>query len=106
MSYVTSPTNILTSVAGMLVAKDKYASLEEALRELALAAVRSKTGYYRRRIRKLEYKYAMDFEAFTDHLKGRATPAEEDDWLAWRSARSMLKDWQRAYRDLNNGRSR
>ncbi len=106
MPHTASPTQILTTVAGTLVAKEKYASLEEALRELALAAVRSKTVYYRRRIRKLEHKYDMNFEAFTAHLQGRAIPAEEDDWLAWRSARRMLADWQQAYRDLHNGRSR
>lgn len=106
MPHTASPSQILTTVAGTLVAKDKFASLEEALRELALAAVRNKTGYYRRRIRGLEDKYEMDFETFTAHLKGRATPAEEDDWLAWRSARRMLADWQQAYRDLRNGRSR
>ncbi len=106
MPRTASPIQILTTVAGTLVAKEKYASLEEALREFALAAVRSKTVYYRRRIQRLEHKYEMDFDAFTDHLKGRATPAEEDDWLAWRSARSMLGDWQRAYRDLRNGNSR
>lgn len=102
MSFRTSPTNILNTVAGSLVAKQKYASIEEALWELALSAVRSKTVYYRRRIRKLEHKYATDFDAFTARLKGRATPTEEDDWLAWRSARRMLADWQQTYRDLLN----
>lgn len=106
MSYSVSPTDILTSVAGSLVAKQRYTSIEEALRELALASVRSKTAYYRRRIRRLERKYATDFDTFTARMKGRATPAEEDDWLAWRSARRMLADWQQAYRDLRNGRTR
>lgn len=106
MSYSASPTHILTTVAGTLVARQKYSSIEEALRELALSAVREKTAYYRRRIRRLERKHATDFDTFTARLKGRATPAEEDDWLAWRSARSMLADWQQAYRDLLNDRSR
>ncbi len=106
MSYSASPTDILTTVAGTLVAKQKYASIQEALRELALSAVRSKTAYYRRRIRRLERKYSTDFDTFSARLKGRATPAEEDDWLAWRSARRMLADWQQAYRDLLNDRSR
>lgn len=106
MPQIASPSRILTTVAGTLVAKEKFASLEEALQELALAAVRSKTSYYRRRIRRMEHKYEMDFEAFTAHLKGRATTLEEEDWLQWRSARRMLADWQQTYRDLHNGRSR
>ena len=106
MSHSVTPADILTTVAGSLVAKQKYSSLEEALRGLALSAVRSKTAYYQRRIRKLERKYATDFDSFSTRLKGRATPAEEDDWLAWRSARRMLADWQQAYRDLRNDRPR
>ena len=31
---------------------------------------------------------------FSARLKGRATPAEEDDWLAWQSARRRLADWE------------
>jgi len=106
MSVTVSPTKILNTVAGSLVAKQKYASIEEALWEITLSAVRNKTAYYRRRIRKLERKYAMDFDTFTEELKGRATPDEEDDWLEWRSALSMLDDWQQAYRDLLNDRLR
>jgi hypothetical protein len=88
-----------------LVARRKYASISDALRGLALSAVRDKTTYYRRRIRKFERKYVMDFDKFTARLKGRATPPEEDDWLAWRSAQRMLTDWERAYRDLRNARA-
>jgi hypothetical protein len=95
-----SPTGIIKQVATSLVAKQRYSTLEEAIWELALSSVRSKTAFYRRRIRKLENKYGTDFNKFTVRLKNQATPAEEDDWLAWRSALSMLADWQKAYQDL------
>jgi len=72
---------------------------------VALSAARGKAAYYRRRIRKLEHKYATNFDAFTARLKRRATSAEEDDWLAWRSARLMHADWQRAYQDMRNARA-
>lgn len=106
MSYSTSPTDILTSVAGTLVAEQKFATIEEALKELALSAVREKTMIYRRRIKRLERKYSADFDTFSAHLMGQATPTEEDDWLAWRSARRMLADWQKTYQDLRNDRVR
>jgi hypothetical protein len=67
---------------------------------IGIASVRDKTIYYRRRIRKLENKYSTDFDMFTARLKNQATPSEEDDWLAWRSARSMLADWQKSYQDM------
>lgn len=44
----------------------------------------------------------MDFDKFTARLKGNATPQQEDDWLAWKSARSMLTDWQKTYQDLRH----
>ena len=60
----------------------------------------------RQRIRKLERKYKADFDSFTRQLKGRVTPAQEDDWLNWRSAQSMLDDWQQTYQDLLNDHAR
>jgi hypothetical protein len=101
-----TPVNILNTVAGSLVAKQKYSTIDEALWELALSAVRGKVDHYRRRIRRLENKYSTDFDAFTARLKGRATPAEEDDWLAWKSAQRMLTDWQQACQDLLHDRPR
>ncbi len=104
MSLNVTSATILKKVAGALVATRKYASIEDALWALALTAVRSKVARYQRRIRRLERKYGVDFDTFTIHLKGQATPAQEDDWLAWRSAQSMLVDWQLAYQELLNDR--
>lgn len=100
MAFHTSPSSVLTKVAKSLVAAKRYSSTEEALWDMALSTVRGKIAYYRRRIRRLENKYGMDFEKFTVRLKGKATRTQEDDWLAWKSARSMLKDWQTTYKDL------
>lgn len=106
MTVHVSPTDVLHIVARTLVAQEKYPSIEEALRQLALSVVRSKITAYRRRIRALERKYATDLTTFTTRLQGRATPAEEDDWLAWRSAQNMAADWQQTYQDLLNGGNR
>ena len=106
MSLSTSPSNVLNTLARSLVAKQAYPSVEEALRELALTAVRSKIAYYQRRIRSMERKHGTSFDKFSLRLKGRATPAQEDDWLAWRSAQRMLADWHNTYRDLLNGGAR
>lgn len=54
----------------------------------------------------MENKYGVDFDKFTARLKGNAKPAQEDDWLAWRSARSMLADWQKTYQELLHERAR
>jgi hypothetical protein len=96
----------LTKVAKSLVAAKRYASTEEALWDMALTTVRGKVAYYRRRIRRLENKHGMDFDKFTARLKGKAAPAQEDDWLAWKSARAMLTDWQKTYQDMLRERAR
>ena len=106
MTLGISAATILDKVAGALVAQQRYTTVEEALWELALSAVRAKLLYYRRRVRRLEHKHGMEFEQFTTYLQNRATPSEEDDWLAWRSARGMLSDWQKTYQDLLHARPR
>ena len=100
MALPATPSTVLTKMAKSLVAAKRYSTTEEALWDMALSAVRGKMTYYRRRIRRMENKYGMDFDKFTARLRGKATPAQEDDWLAWKSARSMLKDWQKTYKDL------
>ena len=106
MAYNVLPTTILNQVANTMVATQRYASQEEALWQLALSAVRNKTVYYRRRIRGLERKYGVDFDTFTTRLQNQATPGQEGDWLAWRSACRMLSDWQKAYQDLRVSREK
>jgi hypothetical protein len=102
----TFPSNVLNRVANSLVATRKFATVDDALWELARTAIRGRINQYRRRIRRLENKYDMDYDTFAARLKGRATPAEEDDWQAWHSARRMMGDWQKAYRDLLHAQPR
>ena len=102
MTLHTSPNSVLNKVAASLVAVKRYSTTEEALRDMALSTVRGKITYYRRRIRKMEKKHGMDFEMFPARVNGKPTPAQEDEWLAWKSARSMLMDWQKTYQDLRS----
>jgi hypothetical protein len=102
MTLYHSPNSVLNKVAASLVAAKRFATVEDALWNMAISTVRGKVTYYRRRIRKMENKYEMDFEKFNTRLKGKATPAQEDDWLAWKSARSMLADWEKTYQELTH----
>ena len=101
MASMTASVDVLTTIARSMVVSQEYASVEEALQHMALSEVQRKIAYYRRRIRTLERKYDTDFQTFSARLQGRATPVEEDDWLAWRSANRMLADWQKAYEKLS-----
>lgn len=106
MSLYASPTDTLNLMARSLVVQRRYATEDEALRDFALSAIRNKIAHYQRRIKALQRKYGVDFDAFSVRLQGRATPNEEDDWLAWRSARRMQADWHQVYRELRDERSR
>jgi len=101
MSLHVSPIDTLNLLARSLVVRHKYATEDEALRDFAAAAVRSKVVYYQRRMKAMERKYGTDFAAFSARLQGRATLSEEDDWLAWRSARRMQADWQQIYHAMS-----
>jgi len=107
MAAIPAPVvGVLTTIARSLVHTRRYRSINEALRGLALDEVSRKIARYRRRIRHLERKYGMDFQTYDARLKDGATIAEEDDWMAWRSALSLLADWERAYRELQSATSR
>lgn len=106
MTLHQSPHSVLNKVANALVASKRFSTVEDALWDMAISTVRSKMSYYRRRIQKMENKYGMDFDKFSARLKGKATPQQEDDWLAWKSARSMLTDWQKTYQDLRHEQNR
>jgi len=106
LSLTISSVDVLTTIARSLVVAQEHTSVEEALQAMALSEVRRKIAYYQRRMRALEHKYGTDFETFGARIQGRASPAEEDDWLAWRSAYRMLADWQKAYEALKSGHAR
>jgi len=106
MALHQSPYSVLNKVANSLVASKRFSTVEDALWDMAIVTVQSKMSYYRRRIRKMENKYGVDFGKFSARLKGKATPQQEDDWLAWKSARSMLTDWQKTYQDLRHEQNR
>lgn len=106
MTSPVTPALIVDRVTETMVATQQFPTKEAALWELALAAVQKKIRYYQRRIRRLEHKYDTSFEDFTGQLKNRATPTQEDDWLAWRSARSMLEDWQQTAQALRHEHAR
>jgi hypothetical protein len=106
MTIMTSPSEVLVTIARSLVATQRYPTVEDALQSMAASEVRRKISYYHRRIRALERKHGSDFDTFSRRLQGQATPDEEDEWLSWRSAIHMLTDWEKAYEGLRSGRTR
>lgn len=105
MALQTNSLALIDKIADSLVTTKMFASKEEAVWDLALTAIRNKMAHYKRRIQRLQRKYGSDFDEFTAQIQGSASPAQEDDWVAWHSARSMLADWQAGYQELLDKRS-
>lgn len=98
-----SPQDVLTAIARSMMTAGHYRDLNEALRTLALAEVERRITKYRRRVERLRRKYGVSFDEFAEHLQGKATLQQEDDWFTWRSALRMLEDWERAKQELKQG---
>jgi len=77
-----------------------YKSRGEALKELVLEQVRQRIEEAEEEIVSFRRKYAMDFDEFTASLAGEADTQEEDDWMAWESARDMLESWKAIEADI------
>jgi hypothetical protein len=87
-------TEILTTIADTLVSLGKYRDRSAAIKGMALDQVDRKIALYQRRLRRLEKKHGMNFEEFTEQLRGKATIADEDEWFEWESAIYMLEEWK------------
>ena len=87
-------TEVLTTIAKSFMVTQRYPSIGDALRALAISEVERKITKYRRQIHRLQKKYGKSLEEFTADLQGKANIDEEDAWFEWQSAMRMLEDWE------------
>ncbi len=80
-----------------------YDSPEKCAKELIAEMAERKIRYYSRAVKSFEAKYGMPFSKFTQKLKGRAKPKQEDDWMEWEAATDMLDAWKKASEELGLG---
>jgi hypothetical protein len=72
-----------------------YASPEQALKHIILDYVERQIDWAEAEIRRYEQKYRCTFTEWTEALSGRASVAEEDDWMEWEATIDMLDGWRR-----------
>jgi hypothetical protein len=58
---------------------------------------------YEERVKAFEVKHEMTFEEYTRHLRGKASIAEEDEWMDWEEALVFLRKWEKIRRPMDVG---
>ncbi len=71
-----------------------YPSPEKALKHIILDYVERQIAWAEAELRRYQRKYGQGFAEWTASLSGRATIADEDDWMEWEATRDMLKGWR------------
>lgn len=91
---------ILEKVARGMVATGVYKDVATAIQALAVEQVDRKIAVYRKQVQCFEGKYHHSLEEHSRALAGKASIAEEEEWMEWKGAAVMLDAWQSALREL------
>lgn len=101
-------TKTLTQAATVLtepfVRTGLYDSSEKALKHIILAYLDQQITWAESHLRRYERKHQQTFEAWTEALAGRATVAEEDEWMEWEATRDMLEGWRQIKAQVEESR--
>ena len=72
-----------------------YASTEQALKHIILDYIERQIVGAETEIQQHEERHQLSFAEWTELLSGRATIADEDEWMEWVASRDVLSRWQR-----------
>jgi hypothetical protein len=62
-------------------------------------------AFYEKQVRAFEARHGMTFEEYTHSLRGRASIAEEDEWMDWEEALVFLRKWKKIKRQTADAAS-
>ena len=88
-----------------LVQEGIFKSYGEILKSLLLDYIARQIALYEGQARAFEVKHRMTFEEYTRNLRGRASIAEEDEWMDWEEALVFLRKWEKIKRQTANAAS-
>ncbi len=74
--------------SGIYVSADAFVS--NLVKDISVRKIRE----YERKIKVFEAKYGS-FDDFTRKIRGKASPKQEDQWMAWEAAINMRNAWKR-----------
>ena len=75
-------------------ARRVYPTSEQALKHIVLDFIDRRIAWGQAKVRRFEKKHGQSFTAYSQSLSGRATSAEEDEWMEWESLMDMLESWR------------
>jgi hypothetical protein len=84
----------LEHIASPLIEAGIYASQEAFVRDIVKDMATNKVRTYESAVRKYKAKYGS-LERLGARIKGKASPKQEDDWMAWEAAKDMLRAWKK-----------
>ena len=77
-----------------LVRAGFYPTSDQALKQIVLDYVDRQITWSLGKVRRLEKKHGHSFTEFGHALSGRASIADEDEWMEWESLLDMLESWR------------
>ena len=83
-----------------LVREGIFKSYDELLKSLLLDYIDRQIALFEGQARAFEAKHGMTFEEYTRNLSGRASIAEEDEWMDWEEALVFLRKWNKMKRQI------
>lgn len=85
-----------------LVQEGVFESYDELIRVLLLDYIDRQIASYERQVKAFEKRRDVTFEELTQNLRGKASTAEEDEWMDWEEALIFLRKWERIKRQVTD----
>ena len=83
-----------------LVREGIFKSYDELLKSLLLDYIDRQIALYEEQARAFEARHGITFEEYTRDLRGKASIAEEDEWMNWEEALIFLRKCNKIKRQI------
>ncbi len=91
----------LEQIAKPFIESGIYASTDAFVSSLVKEVSARKICEYEQKIKAFEAKYGS-FDSFTQKIRGKASPKQEDQWMEWEASINMLNAWKHVACELDS----
>ena len=96
----TAIDQVIPILTEPLVRTGLYSSPEQVLKSIILDYIEHQMAQIEAELKRYEQKYQQTFAEWSESLSGRATIADEDDWLEWEANLDMLDSWRQVKSEI------